>query len=192
MRAVTLTQPWCGLMAAGLKPIENRGRKIIAPSSAGQQMALHASREVDADVYASIANIAPELRNPSERTVVDARLPWWKLSRITSAVIAVGTLVTCIERTDHGWRISDGWPAVVTLAPDDLRWFFGAFGYVLRDVDALERPVPCRGWQGFWTLPADVDAAVRAQLPITATEVADALAVGADERAAAERIRRPR
>jgi hypothetical protein len=38
------------------------------------------------------------------------------------------------------------------LAPDQRRWFFGPVGYVLRDVHALETPVPCRGWQGFWHL----------------------------------------
>jgi hypothetical protein len=35
---------------------------------------------------------------------------------------------------------------------------------VLRDVRALATPVPCRGYQAFWTLPADVAARVEEQL----------------------------
>jgi hypothetical protein len=50
------------------------------------------------------------------------------------------------------------------LPDDQRRWFFGPFGYVLRDVRALATPVPCRGWQGFWTLPDDIESAVNEQL----------------------------
>ena len=34
----------------------------------------------------------------------------------------------------------------------------------LTDVIALPEPVPCRGAQGLWTLPADVESAVLAQI----------------------------
>lgn len=171
MRALTLTQPWCGLMAAGVKPIENRGRKIIAPARAGERFALHASREIDDDVYDRIAEIAPELTDSGIiwRDHAKHGSPrWMKLAEITSAVIGVTRLVTCIERThedDGGWRFVDGWPRAPRLLEyGELRWFFGEYGYVCTDMVPLATPVPCRGWQGFWTLPDDVEAAVRRQL----------------------------
>jgi len=43
------------------------------------------------------------------------------------------------------------------------RWF-GAYGYLLRDVRALAVPVPCRGHLRFWTVPVDVERAVVAQI----------------------------
>jgi hypothetical protein len=41
----------------------------------------------------------------------------------------------------------------------------GRFGWVLADIQALAEPVPCRGAQGLWPVPADVAAAVTTQLP---------------------------
>lgn len=42
----------------------------------------------------------------------------------------------------------------------DDPWFFGPWGWVLRDVVPID-PVPCTGRQGLWTLPADVYGQVR-------------------------------
>jgi len=39
-------------------------------------------------------------------------------------------------------------------APDQVRWFFGPFGWVLSDVRPCEQ-WPCRGARGLWQLPAD-------------------------------------
>jgi hypothetical protein len=147
MRALTLTQPWAGLVAFGIKLVENRPRRMIKASDFGKPFAIHASREIDDDVYARITGLAPEL-DP------DADQPWMALTRITSAVIAVATL----DRT-----IASAMEATM-LGADQARWFFGPIGYVLRDVVLLPESVPCRGWQGFWCVPEDVEAKVRAQL----------------------------
>ncbi len=53
---------------------------------------------------------------------------------------------------------------VYGVPADQRKWWAGPVGWVLVDVYALVEPVPCRGFQGFWTLPPDVEAAVRAQL----------------------------
>lgn len=60
---------------------------------------------------------------------------------VTSAIIAVAVI--------------DGF---VKESPDP--WFFGPWGWVLRDVVAIE-PVPCSGKQGLWTLPPHVYEAVQ-------------------------------
>jgi len=52
---------------------------------------------------------------------------------------------------------------VVTESADP--WFVGPFGWVLSDVVVLPAPVPCRGAQGLWEVPADVREAALRQLP---------------------------
>ena len=165
MRALTMTQPWCGLVAAGLKLVENRPRPIIKRADFGKPFALHASREVDEAVYARIHDIDPDLRVLSIDRHPKQEETWYRLSRITSAVIAVATVDYEI-RSDAQY----GYVGPVDVPPlgDQCRWFFGPVGYVLRDVRALATPVPCRGWQGFWALPPDVETQVRAQLARTA------------------------
>jgi hypothetical protein len=159
MRALTLTQPWAGLVASGIKLVENRPRRMIKSDDFGKRFAIHASREIDDPTYDRIKSIDPTLFTAA------GYARWYSLSRITSAVIAVATLDRMIEvgpaSPDFGDPNSQ---AILSLPEDQRRWFFGPIGYVLRDVIALETPVPCRGFQGFWTLPADVAAKVGEQV----------------------------
>lgn len=152
MRALTLTQPWAGLVAGGIKLVENRSRRMIGNSFVGRRFAIHASREIDKAVYDRIVEIAPDvLRLDGVRPVVPCKRDWYRFSRITSAVIAVATLSGIVTDPEY-------------VEPDQRRWFFGPVGYLISDVVALHEPIRCGGWQGFWTLPADVERAVVAQL----------------------------
>lgn len=45
----------------------------------------------------------------------------------------------------------------------DSRWFFGRYGFVLRDAIPLPL-IPCRGQLGFFSLPEDVNQQVAAAL----------------------------
>jgi hypothetical protein len=156
MRALTLTQPWTGLVASGIKLIENRPRSIVRTADFGEPFALHASREIDESVYGRIGGIAPELRSDMDIANISESL-WYPLSRITSSVIGVATIVRSLTPGEvETGAIAD---------PAQVRWFFGPVGYLLRDVRALATPVPCRGWQGFWTLPEDIERAVSEQIP---------------------------
>jgi hypothetical protein len=157
MRALTLTQPWAGLVASGIKLIENRPQRMIKASDFGTPFAIHASREIDVRVYQRITTLAPALAEMS-----DLEHEWFRLSRITSAVIAVAT----IDRDLHGWSetsIREHELALREKLGDQFRWFFGPVGYVLRDVVALPAPIACKGALGFWTLPPQVERDVRAQ-----------------------------
>lgn len=170
MRALTLTQPWAGLVASGIKLVENRPRSMIKREDFGKPFAIHASREIDASVYDRIAAIhtVPCFRDwyrlSRDRIVASPCRSIFRMSGATSAVIGVATIERAViglpdgragDAFDHGKPVDLG---------DQHRWFFGPIGYVLRDAIALPEPVPCRGWQGFWTLPDDVEATVRAQL----------------------------
>lgn len=166
MRALTLTQPWAGLVASGIKLVENRPRPMIKREDFGKPFAIHASREINESVYNRIAEIAPDTwtveLQPNGRAP-DAAQPWYQRTRITSAVIAVATVHRWMEyRGDVEPMLSA--VAEGELPPDQRRWFFGPVGYVLRDVRALATPVPCKGRLGFWTLPADVARQVEEQL----------------------------
>lgn len=163
MRALTLTQPWAGLVVSGIKLVENRPRAMIKHEDFGKPFAIHASREVDESVYARIVEIAPEL-------AADLKVPllmrWTKLAGINSAVIGLATIECAfrqwtIPRTGAVELRDDATGEVIDLG-DQRRWYFGPIGYLLRDVRALAEPVPCRGFQGFWTLPDDVATRVRA------------------------------
>jgi hypothetical protein len=160
MRALTLTQPWAGLVAAGIKLVENRPRHMIKRDDVGARFAIHASREVVDGVYERIRELAPELYRGVK---LNLEMPWWRLSRITSAVIAVATLDSILDPLACGID-PDSDEARAALPTDQRRWFFGPIGYVLRDVRALATPVPCRGYQAFWTLSADAAARVEEQL----------------------------
>ncbi len=159
MRALTLTQPWCGLVASGSKLVENRPRRMIKREDFGKPFALHASREIDGNVlHGQLRELAPELFDGDLW-----EMAWYKLARLTSAVIAVATIDSVIDPLAHG-ILPDSDDARAALPPDQRRWFFGPVGYVLRDVRALAAPVPCRGQLGFWTLPDDIAARVEEQL----------------------------
>ena len=75
-----------------------------------------------------------------------------------------------IEWTDTVWnpvlgcsQWADGMAPIRTQSVVASPWWIGPIGWVLTDI-ALPEPVPCKGFQGLWNLPADVESAVLAQL----------------------------
>jgi len=172
MRAITLTQPWAGLVASGIKLVENRPRHMIKREDFGKPFAIHASREIDESVYDHIKEIVGVSDGPTEGNRMfhgrgdparEEWQRWYRLTRITSAVIAIATIECALDPNAHGIGPAE-LAASAPLPDDQRRWFFGPIGYVLRDVRALSTPVPCRGWQGFWTLPPKVESAVTSQI----------------------------
>jgi hypothetical protein len=166
MRALTGYPLWFGLIAAGLKPDENRDRRIVRRLDYGVPFAVHngaQQRRVEHDkTWLQIAQRAPDLVAGWRREEPATWPAWYRLSRITGAVIAVAT----IERRAV---IHDGWlydaDTHDKLFPAaERRFAFGPVIYMLRDVRALATPVRCPGKLGFWTLPPDVERAVTEQI----------------------------
>lgn len=158
MKALTLTQPWCGLVASGIKRIENRPWNL-PQAMIGQRIALHASRQVDERAFPRIAEIAPDVlpnvalgdRVGYER----ARDVVLKLGMtITSAILGTAVLT---GQVDGRWFENP-------LPDDQRRWFFGPVGFVLDDIVRLPRPIEIKGALGFWKLPDDVERQVLDQL----------------------------
>ncbi|MBI4604468.1 MAG: ASCH domain-containing protein [Planctomycetes bacterium] len=43
------------------------------------------------------------------------------------------------------------------------KWFFGPYGFVLRNPRPLWKPIPCKGKLGFWKVPPRIVRAIEAQ-----------------------------
>ena len=174
MRALTGYPLWFGLIAAGLKPDENRDRSLVRREDYGTPFAIHngaaQAPKQHALTWRRIVQTAPDLMEGWHLDDEASWPEWYRLSRITKAVIAVAT----IERRafiTRSWD-SDDWLCDVEsrerICPVAQRRFaFGPVVYMLRDVHRLPVPVPCPGKLGFWTLPDDVERAVTAQLART-------------------------
>ena len=136
MRALTVHDPWTTAIARGVKPIENRKRPPPSTVTVPFEMAVHAS-----------------VKPPSDRLMRQVMALWpglaWNATFYPGHVIAVVDVVGWYWLRDR----KTGNP-----------WEMGPACWELANVRTLAEPVPCRGQQGLWTLPADVEAAVRRQL----------------------------
>jgi hypothetical protein len=136
VKALTVWQPWASLIAWPLKPVENRTWE--APWVLGKRIAIHAGNKFDEDAALHLS-VMPA---PVPAVVSLAR-------KIKGAIVCTAVVDRFIGRI-----------AVEHAAETDVFvWFSGPVGWVLRDVQKFE-PVPARGAQGLWELPADVLARI--------------------------------
>lgn len=163
MKALTVWQPWAGLLARGTKRVENR---TWAPRPCelrpGDYVAIHAGVKYDRDSWALAIGLKKELE-PLGRWTVD-REALWPLRGTRpnpdgdpedatpyGAIIGVAVLdeVRSIARTLRDARGEYADP-----------FFFGPVGWYLRAPVPIA-PVWCKGAKGLWTVPPDVLAGVR-------------------------------
>lgn len=153
--ALTLHQPWAHWMANGTKPIENRSWPP-PPWLIGKPLCLHAGKTYDEEGDAWIKSHFPALKWP----VVD--------HRVKGQIVAVGELVGVMAKHERlhehpGISTPKDLIAKGLVRPDDLHWFFGEYGWVLRNVVQLPRPVVCRGFQKVWNVPSELVPLVTSQ-----------------------------
>ena len=140
MRALTLIQPWATYIAHYGKDVENRTwpppRSIM-----GQRIAIHAGKRFDAGA------IPPPLladRDESLRLkMADLRADDVPRGAIIATAIVSGI---ALSPTEYGspWKVPGQW------------------GWQLLDVVALPEPIPCKGRQGLWEVPAEIVARIEA------------------------------
>jgi hypothetical protein len=147
MRALTLWQPWGWAVVSGHKTVENRPWAPPA-NMVGVPFAIHAGKKWDEQAAESILMLLDSDQLPLHPTLTAA-----------GAVIGVATIERFVWT--EAFEVEERHPSTLTL--EQSRWFFGPYGWVLRDVVRLDEPVPCRGFQMFWTLPSDVEAEVSRQ-----------------------------
>lgn len=160
MKAITLRAPWAWAVAHAGKDIENRSTRC--PSLLGERIAIHAgaapktdaAHALHADDFLAIWQVRGVLPNSGQ------------MGPDFGCIVAVATVVGWATEQDR--RAGVGSYVGVQFHPHPLGarspWFTGPFGWLLHDVQALPDPVPARGKQGIWTLGADVEAAVLAQV----------------------------
>lgn len=157
MRAATLTQPYCGLMSTGVKLIENRPRKIApADRALWKDVAWHASKVVDSDV----------VKRMITQNLIPSHPSWYTTGAILSVLDIVG-VVTSEKELLAFYESKFTSPASALSFWHRQRPFFtGPICYVVSNVRMLPEPVPCRGYQGCWTVPDPIEKLVREQLEV--------------------------
>ncbi len=72
------------------------------------------------------------------------------------AVVATARLIACITTATEFFTLEDAGK----VDDEQQEWFFGPVGWVLDEVKLVIPPVYCRGAQGLWELPADIETQV--------------------------------
>lgn len=173
MKGLTLTQPWATLVAIGAKTIETRGWStayrgplaIHAGAGLGPVGGLRGLWRLCNSM--PFKTVLTRLGVLNERgLIVSSLLP-------RGAIVAVAHLKGCwpmIYRDGWGYQTWErpGSPmAFVPVSEQEVAfglWLVGRRAWALAEVQRLPEPVPCRGYQGLWDVPADVAAAIEAQI----------------------------
>lgn len=147
MKALTLIQPWAWCITHSDKRVENRTWEPPA-SLLGERFAIHAGKaSVDEAIVCRLA--CEDIEVPEE-------LP-------RGAIVGTARLIG-IARDLGALTVAPGVDSHVVTAHAFDRWWIGPIGWVLGGVFRLREPVPCRGAQGLWTVPAEVLARIEEQM----------------------------
>lgn len=149
MKAVSLWQPWASAIACGYKHFETRSWQPPV-YLIGQVIAIHAAKrwtkeeqEYFEDFMEDGIPICQEGTPPLGCVVAVARLASYFTSESALRIIEK-------HGDDPLWKHEK-----------DLGNFEpGRFAWAMRDVIALPSPIPCKGAQGFFNLPTDVEQAL--------------------------------
>jgi hypothetical protein len=131
MKAITIRQPWAGLIACGLKTIETRNWKTKHRGS----LAIHAGKTVDANAYHLLGTFPAW--HGKENLVTREPL---------GVIIAVCNLVDIKEYITLEQFLGDEKKHCI---PRD--WYTGPVGgWILKDIKPLKTPIPWRGMPGLF------------------------------------------
>lgn len=135
VNAVTLTQPWATLVAVGRKHIETRSWR---PNHRVAHLAIHAAKGW----------------TKSDQGL--ARAWGFDPAQLPRGAIVAVCGVESYEATER-------------VHPDGLEGAYGDYSpgrwaWHLRDVRRLVVPIPCSGALSLWTVPPDVEEAIRMEL----------------------------
>lgn len=172
MKGITLWQPWAQLVAIEAKQIETRSWSTDYRGV----LAIHASKNTD---WLSICK-----DKPFREALADA--DWnighseykryvsnWMVKPLLfplGAVIAVCEIVACVEIPASARRFPIGKGKLNQLIPPDPPearfgdYRPGRFAWILGNIQALNEPIPCRGYQQLWDVPQGILNQIEAQL----------------------------
>lgn len=143
MKALTLWRPWpWAIFHAQHNPKRIENRPWSPPESMiDEEFALHAGAKFDQPSVYSIMQRTNHLGS------VD-----WRMDQ--QGIVGTAVLRGWVENAEdaEAFMVGQG------------EWFSGPFAWLLSDVRALAKPVPCKGFQKLWNLPPDVERQVLEQL----------------------------
>lgn len=152
MRALTLWRPWPWAIFHAppelAKRIENRPWRPW-PSIVGQRIALHAGKKWDAHGAKLISRVIYGFA-PGHEGVA-----WLDSDHVHDQGI-VGTAVV-----SSWFKYPEIKPALPTK---QVPWCRGPYCWVLDEVVAFPEPISCKSAQGLWTVPAEIERAVLAEV----------------------------
>lgn len=157
MRALSLSQPWCWAVLYAGKHIENRSWQPPL-AMIGQQICIHAAKSWDGERKYHVKPGSHERWRAGELLTPTGYLlhlgilnaPGRRDLYAAGAIVGLATIDRVVTKPD-------------TLPPDQRRWFFGEFGWVLTNVIAIPSPVPCAGKQGLWAVHSEIVGQIREQ-----------------------------
>lgn len=151
MKCISLWQPWASAIAVGAKRIETRSW----PTAYRGPLLIHASKtQAPAAIFHEVCQFAGMRSNSGESCCLPL-----------GAIIAVAELVDCRQISQYNSPSYTG-PLLIrggcmALKPDARELALGdynpgRYGWVLANVRALPTPIPYRGRQGLFDVPASV------------------------------------
>ena len=156
-RALTLTQPWAGLVVLGIKRIENRSWKP-PKELLGRRHAVHASRKVDEEVVKFLVDELGLVEHPLWR-VTSAIVGSAIWHDVVSSVTGVEQFETRLEREVRD-RNKFGDPVDEVAFKDQQRFWMGPHAHVLRENRHYATPIPTGGARSFWHLSSELRSKV--------------------------------
>jgi hypothetical protein len=182
MKAITIFPEWCWAITKLGKNVENRTWKPPRSVTVGTRIAIHAGgRFGGASSYTGLKEIFAPVDSMARRA------GWRVFAEVAQNLVSAYSVKEPKTVSDRILRLPRG--AVVAVATfsgilnprmlnerdvEQFPWWAGdQFGWVLSDVDALDAPVECRGRQGLWNLPADVEASVLARVAASSRKVSE-------------------
>jgi len=171
--AITLWQPYAGLIACGHKTVETRSW-APPPSLIGERIAIHAAkRKPKRDEWLAVFECCEHLR-PIDKHPIAAQCDpitgrGWQDNIVLGAVVATARLARA-GRVHYRSRTHAHYEAI--RRPGRCRdsqeyrepvcrcgdFGLGRYLWLLADIQPLPKPIPARGHQGLWELDLAVAA----------------------------------
>ncbi|HEY4387798.1 MAG TPA: hypothetical protein VGN34_25390 [Ktedonobacteraceae bacterium] len=140
---LSIQQPWCYLLANGLKDIENRDWN----TNYRGPVLLHAGKKPDGDCFCEDKSLSPGFERRYGPTLAKA-MPQTKADYTTGAIIGMATLVDVVTESTSPW-------------------FRGEYGFVMMDAKPFVEPIPYRGELKLFQVPRSVIASAVLGEPVT-------------------------
>lgn len=154
MRALTLTQPWATLVAIGAKTIETRDWG----TNYRGELLITAAKKFPQDCREL------SVTSPFNETLGVETLHTGKAVAVVDLIASFPFTQTTAEYVRR--RSAKG---ILPLHEGDFGDYgVDRFGFLFDNIRRLPAPIPVRGMLGIWTVPAEIERAIREQLAVAA------------------------